>query len=62
MTKYLRASLSEKLATPEFEQRAEVLQKSYSERIQALNEKAEPLGSGKLTTDYVCSTLRHRLP
>ncbi|KAK2686058.1 hypothetical protein QWA68_015308 [Fusarium oxysporum] len=61
MTKYLRASLSEKLATPEFEQRAEVLQKSYSERIQALNEKAEPLGSGKLTTDYAVEAITNMI-
>ncbi|KAF5566548.1 Benzoylformate decarboxylase, partial [Fusarium napiforme] len=62
ITDYLRASLSEKLATAEFDRREQALQKSYTERIQALDAKAKPLDSGKLTTDYVCSTLRAKLP
>ncbi|TVY68224.1 Benzoylformate decarboxylase [Fusarium oxysporum f. sp. cubense] len=62
ITDYLRASLSEKLATSEFDRREQALQKSYTERIQTLDAKAKPLDSGKLTTDYVCSTLRAKLP
>ncbi|KAF5603813.1 Benzoylformate decarboxylase [Fusarium subglutinans] len=62
ITDYLRASLSEKLATSEFDRREQALQQSYTERIRALDAKAKPLESGKLTTDYVCSILRAKLP
>ncbi|KAG4258910.1 hypothetical protein FPRO03_13376 [Fusarium proliferatum] len=62
ITDYLRASLSEKLATAEFDRREQSLQMSYAERIQTLDAKAKALDSGKLTTDYVCSTLRAKLP
>ncbi|KAJ4111512.1 hypothetical protein NW768_011866 [Fusarium equiseti] len=62
ITEYLQTNLSERLEADEFRARAEKLKTSYNERISALDERAKLPSSGKLTTDYVCATLRKRLP
>ncbi|EMD94618.1 hypothetical protein COCC4DRAFT_147855 [Bipolaris maydis ATCC 48331] len=60
ITAYLNTTLAEKLATPEFDRRWEKLQASYQERIQILDERAKL--TDKLSTAYVCSTIRKHLP
>ncbi|KAF5244655.1 hypothetical protein FAUST_2171 [Fusarium austroamericanum] len=62
ITEYLQSNLSEKLSSVEFDRRAHALSKSYKERIRTLDERSKLPGSGKLTTDYVCATLRQKLP
>lgn len=62
ITEYLRGPLSEKISSAELDRRAKALTQSYTERIRALDERAKPHDSGKLTADYVCSTLRKQLP
>lgn len=62
IVEYLRGSLADKLSGAEHDRRAEALQQSYTERIRSLDEKAKLPESGKLTTDYVVSTLHKRLP
>ncbi|KAF4449686.1 hypothetical protein F53441_7087 [Fusarium austroafricanum] len=62
ITQYLQAHLSEKLSSPEFERRGQALAQSYKERINSIDQRAQALDSGKLTTDYICSTLRQKLP
>ncbi|KAK1964423.1 thiamine diphosphate-binding protein [Colletotrichum sublineola] len=59
---YLRGSLAERLTSPELDRRAEATTQAYAERIRALDERAKPLSSGKLTADYVCATVRKQLP
>jgi thiamine pyrophosphate-dependent acetolactate synthase large subunit-like protein len=62
IVEYLRGPLAEKLTSTDFDRRAEVLGHTYAERIRSLDERARLPDSGKLTTDYVCSTLRKILP
>ncbi|XP_014561735.1 hypothetical protein COCVIDRAFT_33328 [Bipolaris victoriae FI3] len=62
ITEYLRGPLAKELATGDVERRAETLVKSYNERIRMLDERAKPSGDGSLTTDYICSTVRQKLP
>ncbi|KAH8121223.1 thiamine pyrophosphate enzyme, N-terminal TPP binding domain-containing protein [Trichoderma asperelloides] len=62
ITEYLRGHLSEKLSSAEFDRRAEALVQSHAERIRTIEERAKPSESGNLTSDYVCSTLREKLP
>ncbi|WKT50669.1 hypothetical protein QSH57_015639 [Fusarium oxysporum f. sp. vasinfectum] len=60
ITDYLRASLSEKLATSEFDRREQALQKSYTERIQTLDAKAKPLDSAADAADALIPGKRKR--
>ncbi|KAK2930623.1 hypothetical protein FoTM2_008133 [Fusarium oxysporum f. sp. vasinfectum] len=60
ITDYLRASLSEKLATSEFDRREQALQKSYTERIQTLDAKAKPLDSAADAADSLIPGKRKR--
>ncbi|KAK2000877.1 thiamine diphosphate-binding protein [Colletotrichum falcatum] len=59
---YLRSSLAERLTSPVLDRRAEAAAQAHAERIRALDERARPLSSGKLTTDYVCARVRKLLP
>ncbi|KAI1073305.1 hypothetical protein LB507_010788 [Fusarium sp. FIESC RH6] len=62
ITEYLQNNLAEKLSSADFDSRAQALVKSYQERISTLDQRAKLPDSGKLTTDYVCATLRETLP
>ncbi|KAF3004745.1 hypothetical protein E8E13_000035 [Curvularia kusanoi] len=62
ITAHLRGPLTEKLTSINLDHRAEYLRKSYRQRISALDERAKPSDTGKLTTDFICSTLRQKLP
>lgn len=62
ITEYLQNNLTEKLSSAEHDARGEALERSYAERIRTLDERAKLPDSGKLTTDYVCASLRERFP
>lgn len=62
ITEYLQSNFADKLSSAEYDSRAQTLVKSYNERISTLDQRAKLSDSGKLTTDYVCATLRERLP
>jgi thiamine pyrophosphate-dependent acetolactate synthase large subunit-like protein len=62
ITEYLQNNLTGKLSSTDYTTRAEALERSYAERIRTLDERAKLPESGKLTTDYVCASLRERLP
>ncbi|KAF5658698.1 Benzoylformate decarboxylase [Fusarium heterosporum] len=62
ITECLQGQLAEKLSAANLESRAKALEESYAERIRSLDERAKLPDSGKLTTDYICSALREKLP
>lgn len=62
ITEYIRGPLAKQLATAEVDSRAEALVQSYNERICVLDERAKPSDNGTLTADYICSTVRRKLP
>lgn len=62
IVEHLRGPLAERLTNTELDRRSEALKQAYTERIRVLDERARLPDSGKLTTDYVCSTLRKTLP
>ncbi|KAM0325130.1 hypothetical protein ACHAQA_007669 [Verticillium albo-atrum] len=62
IVEHLQGHYAAQLASPDYDRRSEALVQSYAERIHALNERAALPDSGKLTADYVCSTVRKQLP
>ncbi|KAM0187757.1 hypothetical protein ACHAPI_010985 [Fusarium lateritium] len=62
ITDFLHIHSRERLASTEFKSRATALEQSYAERIRSLDEQAKLQDVGQLTTDYICSTMRQKLP